>query len=146
MPSVIAGAKSRKYGKIGIAKANTVRIISEGAYETERQRFLSLSTSLGITYAPDNTVNGNLTNDRISSLEQEDVSIDGRLDTLEAFELATAEELSVINNKLEALATLLGITFNPDGTLSSETYTAHTHSYEDDNGTNVTTKTTQGVD
>ena len=37
----------------------------------------------------------------------------------------------VTNNKIASIADIFGITFNPDGTAISQTYTQHTHEYTD---------------
>ena len=39
--------------------------------------------------------------------------------------------LGVISNQIAALGSVLNITFNPDGTLLNNGYTAHRHDYED---------------
>jgi len=61
---------------------------------------------------------------------------------------------TLINSKIDSIALLFGIVFNTDGTISTQNYTAHTHSYSDvsieDTAdatglTNTDTKTTQGV-
>ncbi len=62
--------------------------------------------------------------------------------------------LALIHTKINTLASLFGIVFNADGTLNSEAYTTHTHSFIDStitdtaDGTGIkkdTTKTTTGV-
>jgi len=62
------GKKAKKFGKIGIAKAETIRVTVEGPYEQDRLKFLSMTTSLGVTFTG-TSVLGNVTNDRISALE-----------------------------------------------------------------------------
>ncbi len=56
--------------------------------------------------------------------------------------VSIGEDIIETNNKLDAIASLFGITFNADGTLANEIYTSHTHSY-DDSGT---TKSTGGIE
>ena len=41
------------------------------------------------------------------------------------------EEIQTINNKMDAISEILGITFSQKGTLLSEGYTEHKHSYVD---------------
>jgi len=41
------------------------------------------------------------------------------------------EVLTLTNTKLDALAALFGATFNLNGTLAGESYSAHTHNYTD---------------
>lgn len=48
-----------------------------------------------------------------------------------------------LQNQISAIASILGITFNADGTL--DTHIPHTHSYEDNDGTTTETKTTGGI-
>lgn len=41
------------------------------------------------------------------------------------------QTIQIIQTKLQSIAELFSITFNPDGTIASENYTNHTHSYTD---------------
>ncbi|QDF29008.1 hypothetical protein [Halarcobacter anaerophilus] len=41
------------------------------------------------------------------------------------------EALTIINAKIDSLSNLFGITYNTDGTIATESYTTHTHNYED---------------
>jgi len=131
MGTSILNGKSKKFGKIGIAKANTIVIDVDSKYEDDRLRFLSMATSLGVNFTG-TAVSANNTNDRLDTLETDT----GTINT----------ELAILNNKMDAIAIALEVTFNPDGTLDTEAYTAHTHTYVDDNGTTTTNKTTQGID
>jgi len=65
-----------------------------------------------------------------------------------------AVTIAVVNAKIDALASALGITFNANGTLQSNGYSSHTHAYTDAtiadtaDGTGTTSqanKNTQGV-
>lgn len=73
MSSVVSSAKAKKFGKIGIAKANTAQTSSFDISEdiaNDQAKFSSLNTSLGITYSG-NAVSGNTTTDRIADLEND---------------------------------------------------------------------------
>jgi hypothetical protein len=39
--------------------------------------------------------------------------------------------LTVMQTQIQSISNLFGITYNPDGTIQNENYTAHTHNYED---------------
>ncbi len=58
-------------------------------------------------------------------------------------------ELTTLNTRIVNFASLFGVVFNPDGTITSEDYTTHKHNYKDktindtDDGTGVETDTTR---
>jgi len=39
--------------------------------------------------------------------------------------------ITLINTKINSIASIFGVTFNPDGTLLTETYSTHAHTYSD---------------
>jgi len=110
-----------KNGKKGtkLAKAALARIsnITSGATSITDARVSPMAQSLGITFDGNNNVLDNEINDNIA----------------------------LINAKIDSLATLLGVTFDGLGGIVTETYTQHSHDYEDDDGVTLTTKATGGV-
>lgn len=59
------------------------------------------------------------------------------------------QSLQIIQAKIQSIADLFSITFNPNGTIANENYTNHTHSYIDstvsdtEDGTGTQTDTTK---
>lgn len=138
--------KANKFGKIGIAKANTVKVEVEGDYENDRQKFNSLVTSLGVTFT-DNYVNNN---DTVNALNNTINDLNNVINNLNS----TISDLNIAEQKIDEIANLLGITFDANGILTAEEYTTHTHGYEDSTITDTadgtgalttTNKTTEGI-
>ena len=131
------GKRGQALGKAALAKAT--RIIA-GDTTTHDPKVSPMAQSLGITFDANNNVTGNQTTDDIAA-------IDSKATT-------NANDIQVLSNKINAIAAVLGITFNGDGTLASEGYSTHTHAYLDgtiadtDDGSGVQTdtqRTTDGV-
>ena len=83
--NILNASKSKKFGKIGIAKANAVGITSFDISQeiaSDQAKFSSLSTSLGIIYT-DNYVSGNITVDRITAAEANISTIESALNVAE---------------------------------------------------------------
>jgi len=132
------GLSVRRSGTLSKAAIAKVNNIIQGATGVTDPRVSPMAQSLGITFNGNNNVTGNTTTTRLGTAETDINNLEGRATTSES-------RLDVVENQIAAIASVLGITFNPDGTLATEAYTAHTHSYEDDNGTTTDTKTTAGV-
>ena len=95
-----------------------------------------------------------LNNTTVGGLSDRIDANDLAITSLDQANTSTSEALSVVDNKLNAIATLFGIVFDNAGLITSEDYLSHTHSHEDatindtTDGTgteSVATKTTQGV-
>jgi hypothetical protein len=122
--------------KAALAKSNTVSATISGDYENDRQRFQALSQNMEVTYDSNNNVvtNGALT--RIIELEDTShVHSNSAILSLieEAFTTALKTAYDGYENRIAELESRLA------------NYEGHSHSYEDDNGTTVTTKTTSEV-
>lgn len=85
---------------------------------------------------------------RIDANDVDIFNINGRIDSNDV-------DIALINKKINTIVSVLSIVFNTDGTLSSEAYSTHKHSYIDStiadtaDGTGAqtdTTKTTAGVE
>ena len=123
-------ARSKSLAKAALAKSNRSIIVSAGGLTDNSQRIASIASSLGISFSS-NTVSSNQTN----------LDIQSNTDNINLLSTATTK----INNKIDAISAVLGLTFNPDGTLDTEIYSTHAHDYDDDNGTAVVTKATTGI-
>jgi hypothetical protein len=135
MASIVGGNKAKKYGKIGIAKANNITYNIEGVYEEDRQKFLALASALNMTFSG-NAVSVNGVDMRFDAIEvdQHIHSNKAVLDaTEESFTTAVLDLVNDLNIKVADLEARLAA------------YETHTHEYEDNDGTTTTTKTTQGV-
>jgi hypothetical protein len=112
-----------RLGKAALAKSNTITYNIEGVYESDRLKFGNMASDLGITFNAANQVDSNVIKADVALLQTDSHTHTNQvtLDTL------TAAYISELENKIAALSTLLGVTFNVDGTLATETYTAHTH-------------------
>lgn len=89
--------------------------------------------------------------------DENETSIDALSTSLQSLSQQVSENASaiaLINSKIDAIASIFSVIFNTDGSLSSQGYTSHMHSYEDGtiadtvDGTGTqtdTTRTTQGV-
>jgi len=84
---------------------------------------------------------------RIDANDVDIFNISGRIDSNDV-------DIALINAKINTIASIFSIVFNADGTLNSEAYSVHKHSYidstiadtADGTGTQTdTTKTTTGV-
>ena len=53
---------------------------------------------------------------------------------LDSISQSDFDAITINQNAISAIANVLGITFNANGTLNAESYTSHTHGY-DNNGT-----------
>ena len=123
-------ARSKSLAKAALAKSNRSIIVSAGGLTDNSERIASMASSLGISFSS-NTVSSNQTN----------LDIQSNTDNINLLSTATTK----INNKIDAISAVLGLTFNPDGTLDTEIYSTHAHDYDDDNGTAVVTKATTGI-
>jgi len=90
---MISNKKAKKFGKIGIAKANTVEVTMTGDYDEYVAKFSSLCTSLGVTFTG-NAVNYNQTTVDIDNLEQDVLAIEGRLLIIEG-EIDTLQQQAI---------------------------------------------------
>lgn len=95
--------KAKKLAKAGIAKTNALKEQVSGDYADAAAKFSSLSQDFGVVFDANNNILSN----------------------------ATKSDINILKNKVAAIASVLGATFNPDGTLASETYSDHAHSYKD---------------
>lgn len=150
--------RAKKFGKIGIAKADRIQVVIDGVYEDDRQKFISVATSLGINFDPlTNTVTTNNTNNRLDALEV-DTHVHANLATLDSLTSTYITNLentiALLETKLANLSSVFGVSFDAAGAVTSETYSTHTHDFVDTtiadtaDGTGVstdTTKITQGV-
>jgi hypothetical protein len=122
--------KKERIGKAALAKSNAISINIDGIYEDDRQKFQSVAQDLAITFDGNNNV---LVNGIKSDVTDNTTNIgllqtDSHTHTNQAtLDILTATYISELENKVAALASILGATFNIDGTLATETYTAHTH-------------------
>jgi hypothetical protein len=139
------GAKGQKLGKAALARVNSV---ASGDVTTVDARVSPMAQSLGIVFGTNYTVASNQTTARLTTVESAISNLEGRVTSNE-------DDKLIAMNKLNAIATVLGITFNSDGTLNTEAYSSHTHSYEDStindtaDGTGtetVTVKSSSGVE
>ena len=122
--------RAKSLAKAALAKSNRAITVIGGGSTDNTAKIMSMASSLGITFSGNN-VSTNQTNTDI------------QFNTTAINLLSTA--VTKVNNKMDALAGVLGVTFNADGTLNTEIYSTHAHDYDDDNGTTVVTKTTTGV-
>jgi len=53
--------------------------------------------------------------------------------------------VELLENQIDAIKNLFGITFTENGNISAESYTTHTHNYLDNDGSADNARTTEGV-
>lgn len=118
------------------SRANLALIKSYSAavdIDADRAKFTNLNVENGVAF--DAGSNAVINNDL---LDRADIAIDvlgittnrvsNRL-VLDASVLS--DKLDLVSNKMDAIAALFGMTFDVDGVLTAENYTAHTHDYND---------------
>ena len=101
----MAGMRNTKGEKLAKASLAVTRnkVSIEGDYEDDRQKFNAMLQDLAITFDANNNVLDN----------------------------GIKDDVTLLKAKMSALATLFGITFDASGNITAESYTTHTHSYQD---------------
>jgi len=121
---------------------------ASGSIDEDRVKFQNLALENGITF----DANGDIQANELYDKAEIAMEVLGVSTNTVNHRLVLDE--SILNNKLNAIANLFGVTFNGDGTINTESYNGHTHEYADatindtadGSGTQTnTTRETQGV-
>lgn len=94
--------RGEKLAKASLAVSRN-KVSITGDYEDDKQKFNAMVQDLAITFDSNNNVLDN----------------------------GIKDDVTLLKSKMESLVALLGVVFNSSGNITSESYTTHTHSYQD---------------
>ena len=157
MPSKLK--KAGRLSRIAVA-TNVVRVQNvSDAVAQDRVKFGNLVAENGVSFDSNDAIIRNDLLDKIDTLVDlfnvtytrdgdDRLVIDTQTSTHSnrtVLDNTTASYTTIEETKMDALAVLFGVTFDSSGNIDTETYTTHTHEYEDNNGTADTTRETTGI-
>ena len=98
---------------------------ASGSIDEDRVKFQNLVVENGVTFDVDGAVVAN------ELLDKTNIAIEVLGVTTNTVDHRLVLDASVLSNKLDAIAGLFGVVFNVDGTINTESYSSHSHSYLD---------------